>query len=314
MNFATLIAPETAPLDAALTCMGRDRPQAVRSARKALSAALASTERSCWPEIAWRASSLTNTGFPVELSWSSRDTSVRWTAEATGPETPEAERLNAAISVMRDLGSDINTVPDWLTPQPGQRLRFGAWVGGRHDANEDRYKLYVDLSGTELPTWLLPPTIQHALPSRIVWRMAGVYAETGVVELYSRLAKPKIWEIEWLLIHSGLDSTAIIDLASRLTNRPYDDYLLSGTAGFSLTILDGRLHAAGCFVNSSSLLGNDSAVAGKIRELAHHYGWNTQIYEAILGNGEPEKPGRHGMIGVGITADGNPWMQVGLRP
>lgn len=80
MTFAARIAPEAAPLDAALTRLRPVVPHAARQARKALGAALDGMRRSRWPEVAWKASSLTNTGFPVEMSWSSRDSSVRWTS------------------------------------------------------------------------------------------------------------------------------------------------------------------------------------------------------------------------------------------
>jgi hypothetical protein len=313
MNFAARIAPQAAPLDDAFTRLRPVAPRATRRAGKALGATLAATRHSRWPEVAWKASRLTNTGYPVEMSWSSRDSSVRWTAEAAGPDTPESDRLSAALDVLGGLG--VNTdVPDWLVPQPGRQLRFGAWIGGRHDGERDRYKLYVDMADTELPVELLRPSVLHAIPSRTVWRMAGVDAGAGTVELYGRLQKPEIWEIERLLIRCGMDASAVISLATQLTGQPCDDYLLPGTAGLSLAMLDGRLIAAGFFVQAGPLFGSDAAVSRKLRELAGRYGWDMAIYEAVLGNGGGEGAGRHGMIGFGVAADGRPWMQVGLRP
>ncbi|MEN3975824.1 hypothetical protein [Emcibacter sp. SYSU 3D8] len=313
MTFAVRIAPEAAPLDAALARLRPVAPIAARSAGRALGAALSNMRRSRSPEIAWRASSLTNTGFPVEMSWSSRDSSVRWTSEASGPDTPEGERLGHALQVLQGLG--VNTgVPDWLMPQTGQALRFGAWVSGRHDGEGDRYKLHVDMAGAELPVDLLRPSILHSIPSRIVWRMAGIDGSAGTVELYGRLQKPEIWETERLLIRCGLHVNAVIDLASHLTGRPCEDYLLPGDAGLSLATLDGRLVAAGFFVQAGPMLGGDETVSRKLRELARRYGWDTAIYEAMLGNGAPDRTGRHGMIGFGVTEEGKPWLQVGLRP
>jgi hypothetical protein len=313
MTFASRISPEAAPLDAAFTRLRPVAPQAVRRAGRALGAALAGMRRSRWPEVAWKASSLTNTGYPVEMSWSSRDASVRWTSEASGPDTPETERLGSAVEVLHGLGVDA-IVPDWLMSQPGQPLRFGAWVGGRHDGDRDCYKLYVDMAATELPAELLRPSILHAIPSRVVWRMAGVDNQAGMVELYGRLQKPEIWEIERLLIRCGLDAAAVVDLAAHLTGLPCDDYLLPGTAGISLSVVNEKLVAAGFFVQAGPTLGGDATVSRKLRELARRYGWDTAIYEAVLGNAAPEKSGRHGMVGFGVAEDGKPWMQVGLRP
>lgn len=313
MSFAARIAPEAAPLDAAFTRLRPVAPAAVRRAGRALGATLSSMRKSRWPEIAWRTSRLTNTGYPVEMSWSSRDASVRWTSEASGPDTPEAERLQSALRVLSELGVSTE-VPDWLVPHPGQQLRFGAWVGGRHDGDRDRYKLYVDMAGVELPADLLRPSVLHAIPSRVTWRMAGVDGGAGTVELYGRVQRPEIWEIERLLIRCGLDASAVIGLASHLTGRPCDEYLLPGTAGISLTTHGGRLVAAGFFVQAGPLLGGDETVSRRLRELATRYGWDTAIYDAVLGNGAPDTSGRHGMVGFGVAEDGRPWIQVGLRP
>ena len=79
-----------------------------------------------WPEISHRLSLLTNTGIPVEFSWSTRHTALRWTAEVAGPETPKEDRLAIASEL---AGVDAG----WLEEiQAGRHLRYGAWLGGRH--------------------------------------------------------------------------------------------------------------------------------------------------------------------------------------
>lgn len=313
MTLAARIAPEAAPLDRAFARLRPLAPDAVRRAARGLGAALEGLGRSCWPEIAWRASPLTNTGYPVEMSWSSRDTGLRWTAEAAGPEMPEAARLNAAVGVLTGLGAEI-TLPDWLTPHPGRRLRFGAWLGGRHDAERDRYKLYIDMAGADLPGDLLRSVNHWAVPARILWRMGGLDAAGGGMELYGRLHRPEIWEVERLLSRCGGDASAVIDLAATLSGSSGSEYLLPGTAGLSLAAMSDGRHAVSFFVQSGPLIGGDAAVAGKIRKLAHRHGWDTALYEALLGDKAPGRPGRHGIIGFGAAAGGRPWMQVGIRP
>jgi hypothetical protein len=313
MTLAARIAPEAAPLDRAFARLRPLAPDAVRRALRGLGAALEGLRRSCWPEIAWRSSGLTNTGYPVELSWSSRDAALRWTAEVAGPETPEAARLNAAVGALAGMGVAIN-LPDWLAPQPGRRLRFGAWIGGRHDAARDRYKIYVDMAGADLPADLVQSLNQWAVPARTLWRMAGLDAAGGGMELYGRLHRPEIWEVERLLSRCGGDASAVIDLAAVLSRVSDSEYLLPGTAGLSLaTMVDGR-HVVSFFVQSGPLIGGDAAIARKIRKLAQRHGWDTALYEALLGDEAPGRPGRHGIIGFGAAAEGVPWMQVGLRP
>jgi hypothetical protein len=313
MTLAARIAPEAAPLDRAFARLQPLAPDAVRHALRGLGAALEGLRRSCWPEIAWRSSGLTNTGYPVELSWSSRDAALRWTAEVTGPETPEAARLNAAVGALAGMGVAIK-LPDWLAPQPGRRLRFGAWIGGRHDAAGDRYKLYIDMAGADLPARLVRSLNLWAVPARIRWRMAGLDAAGGGMELYGRLQRPEIWEVERLLSRCGGDAPAVIALAAALSGSSGSEYLLPGTAGLSLATMAGGRHAVSFFVQAGPLIGGDAQIARKIRQLARRHGWDTALYEALLGDGAPGRPGRHGIIGFGAAAEGVPWLQVGLRP
>lgn len=297
------------PLAEVLSRLRRVAPRAAPRADHALSAALAATRASCWPEVAWSASNLTNTGFPVEWSWSSRDAALRWTAETAAPETPEHDRLECALRVLRELGVEAE-VPPWLLPPRDAGLRFGAWLGGRHDDSGDRYKLYVEVTDAAVPRKLA----DDAIPPRTVWRMAGLDPREGVLELYGKLDKPEVWEIERLLAAHGLDAGPVIELARQLTPWRDDDVPLSRTAGLSLALTGNRVVAAALLVHASPLLGGDETVAHKLRALAVQHRWDTTVYDAILGDDTLQQPGRHGLFGLGVGADGGTWMQIGLRP
>ena len=277
-------------------------PQAVRRANEALDIALAGVRGSRWPEVAWCASGLTNTGYPVEWSWSSRDPSLRWTADTSAPETPERERLERALATLHALGGAAE-LPDWLWPRPGRELRFGAWLGGRHDERRDRYKLYVDAGGAPVPA-------SESIPRRTTWRMAGL--DGDVVELYGRIEGLEVWEAERML--AGIDIRPLMNIAARLAGAPHDDRLLPGTAGITVALRKGAVAAAGVFVQAGPLLGGDAAIARKIHELCAQFHWDATIYDALLGSDAPPVPGRHGMLGFGTDAEGRPWLQIGLRP
>ena len=132
---------------------------------------------SVWPEIAHRLSLLTNTGIPVEFSWSTRHTALRWTAEVAGPETPKADRLAIAS---RLAGIDAG----WLEEiQAGRHLRYGAWLGGRHDGETEELKVYVELpAGVPVVAPVRHPAVDDL---DVEWRIGGVSAN-GTVELYGR--------------------------------------------------------------------------------------------------------------------------------
>ena len=86
--------PGLAPMERALDRVEPILPLETDRARRHLADALAPITQSVWPEISHRLSLLTNTGFPVEFSWSSRYTALRWTAEVAGPETPKEDLVD----------------------------------------------------------------------------------------------------------------------------------------------------------------------------------------------------------------------------
>jgi hypothetical protein len=169
--------PGLAPVERALDRVEPILPVETARARRLLAATLAPITESVWPEISHRLSLLTNTGIPVEFSWSSRYTALRWTAEVAGPETPKEERLAIASEL---AGVDTG----WLEAiQTGHRLRYGAWLGARHLAAGDELKVYGEFP-TGAPT---PLPVHHAALDglEIEWRIAGV-AMDGTIELYGR--------------------------------------------------------------------------------------------------------------------------------
>lgn len=169
--------PGLAPVERALDRVEAILPVETPRARRALAETLAPITLSIWPEISHRMSRLTNTGLPVDFSWSSRYTALRWTAEVAGPETPRPERLGIASRLAQvDTG--------WLAAiQPGGRLRAGALLGGRHHGDDDALKVYGDF-----PTGVAAPLpVQHAALEGLglEWRFAGI-ATDGTIEFYGR--------------------------------------------------------------------------------------------------------------------------------
>jgi hypothetical protein len=169
--------PGLAPVERALDRVEPILPAETARARRRLADTLAPITQSVWPEISHRLSLLTNSGFPVEFSWSTRHTALRWTAEVAGPETPKEERLAIATEL---AGADT----EWLGRiQAGRRLRYGAWLGGRHLGERDELKVYGEFP-TGAPAAL--PVHHPVLDGlAIQWRIAGV-AVDGTIELYGR--------------------------------------------------------------------------------------------------------------------------------
>jgi len=175
-------------LEAAAARLAPDAPEAAARGRAALRAVLEPLRNSAWPEEAWRFSDLTPGGFPAELVWRPRRPGLFWTAEAAAPEMAAEERLGAALKRLAALGAP-SLPPDSLDlarrAAAQAREKHSIWIGGRHEAEGDRYKLYL---GT-------PETAEAIMPRAGRWRPAstaglrlcllGLDAE-GKAELYWR--------------------------------------------------------------------------------------------------------------------------------
>ncbi|MBT2746250.1 MULTISPECIES: hypothetical protein [unclassified Lysobacter] len=290
-----------APVVATLQRLRAVLPAQADAARVMLAGVLAPLHDSCWPEVAWSFSRLTNTGLPVEFAWTSREAAVRWTAEVAAPEVDENERLAIAAQA---LGWQGDLAP-WFEHQRGHRLKFGAWVSARH-GDGLATKLYVDL-----PDGRLPPAWRkrHALfdSALMFWRMCGVNPD-GSVECYARASELDLAALRMLAQASLGDAGPMMRRVAQVV--PAND--LPRPSGISLALsADGQVRALTWFTFAKAIFRDDAQVAACMRGLGE--GLSAQVYEALAA-GPADGRWRHGMVGVGADIAGNTWVQCGLRP
>jgi len=220
-------------------------PAAGRSAGEALAVLLAGVRASCWPEIAWRFSRLGAGGCPIEFSFSSADTALRYTVDPAGPETALPERLPIALRLIQQLTPGA-TVPGELTrlienAQTAADLRWGAWVGGRHSGTGSSFKLYAELprltATAPLGRWSLPVT---APAGRCEIQLEGLGYDLArrLVELYYRVSHLDLSSLTLLLAQAGLaDRVAdLLDLLGEVLERPVRGYFPPLRFGFSRAV------------------------------------------------------------------------------
>ena len=172
-----------------------------RRTSEALARLLGGVCRSRWPEVAWSFSHLTATGFPVEFSWSSSaDGAVRYTCEVAGPEADPADRLMQARRLLEELSR--HALPDDFFDslrelQKLGDLSYGAWVGGRHTARGDDFKLYSEVPGDDgarvaafLPKFFGRRSLLPTRPVRL--RMIGSLSGPGRNSTFARRLKPEL--------------------------------------------------------------------------------------------------------------------------
>lgn len=268
-------------------------------ARRLLADTLAPITESVWPEISHRLSLLTNTGFPVEFSWSTRHTALRWTAEVAGPETPKADRLAIASEL---VGVDVG----WLEElQAGRRLRYGAWLGARHIGDHDDLKLYG-----EIPAGApAPPVAAHTAFDglEVESRIAGV-AANGTIELYGRGAVEAgaIDRCERAAFGTTGELRAAI---ARLLGTPE----LPRPALFSIAIEpDGAVEAVTWFGFAERLFAGHAASIAALEQWCPDES-SSRLLRA-LAEGTDDGRWRVGLVGARLDASGSTSLQAAIRP
>ena len=302
------------PISRTLARISRVVPRAAARAHFVLNRVSSNLAASAWPEMAFRFSSLTNTGFPVEFAWSSRDPSLRFTCEVAPAEIPDESRLPKALKVLADLDVEgFHAAHDLQKAQIGAPLSFGAWVGVRCSETDDAYKLYVEMPlGPANDAWVHSILDTAAIPSRgpgLVWRMAGLDAE-GSIELYARASNLDVITLRTLALKLDAEPTAFLVPLQRLVRQD----ALPTASGVSFAFdACGAFAGFTLFVFAKHLYASDSCARVALLAQGKAYGLDTVLYEALC-EGEEDGRWRHGMIGLGLQRGGAVWLQAGIRP
>lgn len=290
-----------APIAATLQRLRAVLPAQADAAQAMLSRVLAPLDGSCWPEVAWSFSRLTNTGLPVEFAWTSREAAVRWTAEVAAAEIADQDRLARAAQAL-DWTGDL---APWLRHQRDAKLKFGAWASARHgDALTS--KLYVDLPEGRLPdAW----RGRHALfdSALMFWRMCGVNPDGGL-EFYARANELDLATLRQLARATLGDAEPMVRRLAQVVAA--ND--LPRPSGISLALsAEGQVRALTWFTFAKAIFRDDAQTTACLRGLGE--GVSAQVY-AALAAGPSDGRWRHGMVGVGADIAGNAWVQCGVRP
>lgn len=168
-------------------------------------------------------------------------------------------------------------------------LQFGAWIGGRHCPEGDRYKLYVEVprSDSKEHECLIRDMLGDVsvLPGRHPrFQMIGYEPATSRMELYFSITGLELWEIERLLSLAGMRSKwpeflSLIEEA--YGNRP-ELALSRSRVGFSFSAQRNREKMVfTLFKSARSVFGSDRSIRSHILGLAELKGWDFRCYEAL---------------------------------
>lgn len=304
-----------AEVEASLELFSQEAPGPASRARASLELLLGELADSVWPDAIWRFSTLTGDGFPLEFSFTSEG-EIRYAAECAPPETPETERLDRGVALLRRLGMpslNADILANWRSLQSHGPLRYGAFVGVRHGRGPDRFKLYVELppscSSSDLPG-------RNDIPGEPI--MIGHDPDSLRTEVYFRCRKLAPGDLPPLMAGLGLSARApdLLRLIEDVWGRPAHKQLPGPVIGVSTSESPGGRNAFAIFTYASALFATDLAIRNRVLTIAAGRGWEFSHYERLTRaflDRQPETLA-HTMLTYSVSRDGSPRLDVGLRP
>ncbi|HEY6326658.1 MAG TPA: hypothetical protein VIW73_09140 [Candidatus Cybelea sp.] len=267
-----------------------------------------------WPAVAWKFSGLTAEGCPLEFEFSTSDDRLRFVTEVAPPEAEHHARLDAAAGLIERLripAPPAHEIDFWKAFQSARRLRWGAWLGVRHDGHSAQTKLYI-----EVPPELRDPAaaglVQAIVPSGRIM-MAGYDCASGAREYYFR--QPQMDASERLAFLRCIGETArrqvVLDAFAELSGLPLRAALDWIDFGYSITRGPSADERFSIFVELRS-----ARPASRIRRTFLRWeeraGRSASAYRDLVGALADERLPSHGILSVNADGAGAPELRVAI--
>lgn len=274
----------------------------------------------------WRGSTLSMPGFPVETAFSTVDDALRYCVEIADPRSDPRHRLTTAADLLTQL-SPVAIEPDLLTRlvklQSRCSLKYGAWIGGRHDAVGDRFKLYAEVPADakcDADDWYTELSgSRHNVTEQTRVEMIGYDVAARRIEFYRRGRNLVPASIREAMSHLNLKSEAdaMFDLLRRAYRFSLAGRLPSSDCGYSESIsLDKGPTFFSLYFFARSMFGGDGNIRANVLRLATEFKWDLAAYERtsepLVGVVGPVT--QHGMFGLTIGPQSRLAMTLGLVP
>jgi hypothetical protein len=271
---------------------------------------------------AWSSSTLTPTGFPVEIGWSSTARELRYTVESGGPDIAPQKRLAHAAELLARLKHPV----DWQDLrilgqfQENGSLRYGAWVGIRHRGAATSFKLYSEVSSSRRFPQVYLPIVERGITSQLdtSCRLDLVGLETGTgLEYYYKTAGLSPRDLKEVMRSLGLESRAdvLLHAIEVLYGRPAYKRLPGNRHGFSYRLTASGKPIFTFFLFAADFFSCDAEIRCRLLALGREKNWDTGFYESITA--PLEHSGHritHGLFAITPSESGEPAISVGFPP
>jgi hypothetical protein len=301
-------------------------PAAARAAR-ALRAALRGRVEADGP-AAWSSSRLTGDGFPVEFGFTTLDDRLRYTAEPGRAGDDRRRRFDAVNGLLGVLGSPplpADLAEGLRRMQARGPLLYGAWLGGRHGADGDEFKVYAEApaadspgaAGGGLPFELPCPRLPDRTPEL---RMVAFTPGSARCECYYRVRALEAHHLPRVLAPGGANdrSGEVLSALAAVHDFPLADQLPGPSVGVSYSFPasgDGP-RVVTLYFFARSLWGSDARTRRTFGRVGRAAGWDDTAYRRVTAPVADRETWRtaHGLVGVSLVPGRPPAFGVGVRP
>jgi hypothetical protein len=295
-----------APLDDALAALTDSDADTATALREDLDEVLAGLRASTLGDVAWCASRLTPTGYPVELGFPGAGGEMRAVADVAGPEVDPHQHVIRALELAQP--DDRVAIEAVVRAHARATLRYGAWIGVRASpATSPTRKLYLEA-----------PRGSVVAPAGTTPLMVGVDVATGAVEHYVRVERMTPRTLAELLAPSGLGGRAgeLAAVADSCLAPSAGPALSGAPTGFSVAAGDGGPVAA-VHLPAWRLGRTDADVRARLLSAADRHGWDLGPYvcaSAPLVACRHGVPRAHGIVAWVLAPDRPVLLHIGLTP
>ncbi|HYK53115.1 MAG TPA: hypothetical protein VEV38_06265 [Candidatus Eremiobacteraceae bacterium] len=218
-----------------------------------------------------------------------------------------------AIDLIAELGGALPSgalVREWRSLQAKHTLRWGAWLGIRHDGAHAMLKLYVEVPREAIP--LSIPGLEAIVPSSRLL-MIGYDCTRGSQEVYFR--QPPMSEVELdgftAFMHADSRRRCVLDEFASLCGLPAWAALRWTNYGYSIA----RETPASDILLSLFIRSRSIGDASRIRRQflnSVSRSTTTAAYRSLIGDVADEDLPDHGMVSLIARKPGEIEMRVGL--
>lgn len=269
---------------------------------------------------------LNQTGEPLEFSFGTPPTGLRYTMELGGS---PARRLDRAVRLLTRLEGgkmEANLFAGHHGLQRGSPLEWGAWLGARQNlTGPTRYKVYVEPTPSAGAACLTRYLGSKPLPVTPGTRLCLVGAAPGSAEceFYFALGGRafRLDTLYALMQHIGLahrfDALVALIQAFEFRRGRLPDSLPDANYGFSVALEPGSsARAFSVQIHADELSGGDAGVRRQVLAVAERQGFSMPLYAALSAPLQERRTTAecHNMLTFSVTSENTSGWQVSLSP